>query len=355
MKISVVMATARDNYPILGMPNTFIFQPTIQSLENQSFTDFELIICDALYEMRRRKMKKMKTSFPLKHVKPKASVWEKLKAWRVCSQLNTALMHCEGELIVRIDDCCSFGPDFLEKFWSWHKRGYCAQALVIYHHGLKPLKYGETARKLYYQAYKWELSYDELIAKLEQLYRPGEIIRDSRWRFLEGKGVTLGDMKSWYYGYGSAPLKALLKLNGYDEKFDGLKSLEEVDLGSRLHMIGCKDLILDESLTVIEHFHGPISPKAFKLKCKPFKCNYGLYLYNIHRNLWKANWEKISFEDCRWIRNNICPSCPNNFRCMNEDLKAKFYVPGKLFQIWLENQASFNLKEERKKILEAYG
>ena len=93
MKISVIMATARDNYPMIGLPETFIFEPTLESLEIQSFQDFELIIVDALYDFRKDYFKDKKFSFPIKHLKPKPSPWDKIGAWRVCNQLNTAIIH----------------------------------------------------------------------------------------------------------------------------------------------------------------------------------------------------------------------------------------------------------------------
>jgi len=343
VKISVIMATARDNYPMIGLPNTFIFEPTLKSLENQTFNSFELIIVDALYDSRKDYFKNKKYEFPVKHIKPKPSIWDKYGAWRVCNQLNTAIIHAEGELIVRIDDCCSFGSEFLEKFWAWYKRGFFAQALVIYHHGTKPLRNTEEAKRLYYNTYGWECSYEEIVQKLDSLYKPGEIIRDSRWRFLEGKSVLIGDMRCWYYGYGSASIDALLEVNGYDENFDGCKSLEEVDLGSRLYMAGYKDLIMDESLTVIEHFHGPISKKAVWYEGKPPKCNYALYLLNQKKNRYRANSDILKEEDLKFVWEKTCREPCSH--CGGKDYDYE------MFKVWAKNQRTFNLAEEREKNL----
>lgn len=52
--ISIIMATARENYPIIGQPKLHMFKPTIDSLKTQSFKDFEFIIVDALYKKRLR-------------------------------------------------------------------------------------------------------------------------------------------------------------------------------------------------------------------------------------------------------------------------------------------------------------
>jgi len=348
VKISVILCTARDDYPMIGLPDTFIFEPTIRSLENQTFDDFELIICDALYDYRKDYEIDKKASFPVKHIKPKPSVWDKIGAWRVCNQLNTAIMHCSGELIVRIDDCCSFGPEYLKKFWDWYKRGFFAQALVIYHHGTEPLRNTEETKELYHKTFtspavKGE-TYEEIVKKLDLLYKPGEIIRDSRWRFFEGEGVCSGDMRTWYYGYGSFSLDAIIKVNGFDENFDGAKSLEEVDLGSRFYMAGYRDLILDESLTVIEHFHGPVSKKAIWYDGKPPKCNYALYLLNQKKNRYRANSDKLTEEDLRYIWEETCREPCSH--CGGKDYDYE------MFKFWANNQRIFDLEEERRKVLD---
>jgi len=352
VKISVIMATARDDTPMLGLPDTFIFEPTLESLRNQTFDDFEFIIVDSLYRYRKGYFEDKEFDFPVKHipVHPNHRFWLDRGMWSVCGALNSGIIAAEGELVVRIDDCCSFGPEFLEKFWTWYKRGFFAQALVIYHHGTKPLRNVEEAKKLYYKAYGWERSYDEIAKMLDSLYKPGEIIRDSRWRFFEGENVRIGDMRSWYFGYGSASLEALLEINGYDESFDSLKGLEEVDLGLRLWMADYRSLILDKSLTVIEHFHGPVSRKAVWNTPPAFKCNYGLYLRHLKLNRWRANVERLTLEDCEWIRENICSSCPNLQRCRNETLKGKFYIDNEYFRLWLQNQRTFDLREERNEL-----
>jgi len=343
MKISVIMATARDDYPIVGLPDTFIFEPTLESLKQQTFSDFEFIIVDALYDFRKNYFKDKKLPFPIKHIKPKPSVWDKVGAWRVCNQLNTAITHAEGELIIRIDDCCSFGPEFLEKFWTWHKRGFFAQALVIYHHGTEPMRNTAETKKLYYETYKLQETYEELAKKLDTLYKPGEIIRDSRWRFLDGKGVALGDMRCWYYGYGSASLDALLKLNGYDENFDGCKSLEEMDLGLRLYMAGYQDLIMDESLTVIEHFHKAVSRKAVWYEGKPPKCNYALYLINMNDERYRANSDKLTNEQLKFVWEESCREPCSH--CGGDDYDYE------MFKFWASNQRTFDLAEERERFL----
>jgi glycosyltransferase involved in cell wall biosynthesis len=345
MKISVILACARDDYPIIGMENTHVFEPTLKSLESQTFDDFEFIVVDALWEWRKDYFRNKRFSFLIKHLKPKPSVWEKIGAWRVCSMLNTGIIHAEGELVVRVDDCSSFGPDFLKKFWDWYKKGYFAQALVAYHHGRQPMIYNEETRKLYAEtcsAVKGE-TYQQIIEKLNKLYKPGEIIRDSRWRFVEGKGCVFGNMHGWFYGYGSVSLEAFLKINGYDENFDQCKSLEETDVGSRLEMAGYSNLVIDEALTVVEHFHGPVSKKAIWYEGLPAKCNYALYRLNRDKRRFRANSDKLTEGDLKFIWEETCRS-----PCSHVGGKDYDY---EMFKFWSENQSIFDLKEEREKVV----
>jgi len=345
LKVSVIMPCARDNNSIIAMPNTHIFEPTLKSLEQQTFRDFELIIIDALYEHRKDYFKDKTFSFPIKHLKPKPSIWNQIGAWQVCNQLNTGIIHSEGELIVRIDDCSSFSSDYLQKFWDWYEKGYFAQALVVYHHGVNPLIYNEEAKRLYCEtstspAVKGE-TYKEIVEKLDKLYKLGEIIRDSRWQFVGGKGPIYGNMKDWWYGYGGASLEALLKVNGYDENFDQCKSLEEMDVGSRLEMAGYGNLVLDETLTVIEHFHGPVSKKAIWHEGKPAKCNYALYLLNRNKRQFRANSDRLTEQDLKYVWEETCRSPCSHSGGTDYDAE--------MFRTWAANQPIFGLAEERSK------
>ena len=61
------------------------------------------------------------------------------------------------------------------------------------------------------------------------------------------------------YGHATFPLEAALRVNGFDELFDGDKQQEDQDFGSRLVMAGYKDKILvDSRHTIIEHEHEAI-------------------------------------------------------------------------------------------------
>jgi len=178
---------------------------------------------------------------------------------------------------------------------------------------------------------------------LRKLYGENGIVRDTRWPAVEKRGKMIA-YPEWFYGYSSFSLEAALRVNGFNELFDGVKGQEDQDFGIRLDMAGYKDVfILDKDLWVIEHEHEPC-----EVKCpEPFKCNYALIQYERARSLYRANDWVLTRENCEWIRENICPNCPNLRRCVNETLKGAFYVDNELFDLWLNSQKVFDLREER--------
>jgi len=346
VSVSVIMVTARASYPIIGLPDVHVLQPTFYSLEKQSFKDFEVIVVDALYPQKKGWIESRKWSFPIKYVPPHPNhrFWLDRGLWGVCGQLNTALLYAEGELIVRVDDSSQI-PDkgFLQKFWDYYQNGFFALAMHVRYHAGKPARVNEEYLKRGYEA-KYALMPDEDRATLlRRLYGENGIVRDTRWPTVERAGTYIAPPE-WGYGYTSFALEAALKVNGFDELMDGLKGQEDQNFTIRLDMAGYKDmLILDKNLWVIEHEHLPAVVKS----PSPFKCNFGLIQYERAKGLWRANAWKLTFEDCEWIRRNICPKCLNYHRCMNEKLKGAFYVDNELFRIWLSHQNVFDLREER--------
>lgn len=345
--LSVILATARDSYPIIGLPDLFVLEPTFRSLEKQSFRDFEVIVVDALFPQKREWIGKHKWSFPVKYVPPHPNhrFWLDRGLWNTAGMLNTALLYAEGELIVRMDDC-SEAPDanYLQKFWDAYQSGYFALAMHVRYLEGKPATVDSQYLERGYEAKYAKLPESEdRMALLERLYGKNGIVRDTRWPTVETKGKMIAPSE-WFYGFSSFSLEAALKVNGFNELFDAVKGQEDQDFGIRLSMAGYRNVfLLDKDLWVIEHEHLPCVVKS----PEPFKCNYGLIQYVQLKGLWKANSWSLSLQDCRWIRHNICPKCGNYQRCLKETLAGKFYVDNELFRLWLQNQPIFDLRGER--------
>jgi len=258
--------------------------------------------------------------------------------------LNTALLYAEGDLIIRLDDCCEIpDPNYLKKFWEYYESGLFALAMHVRYHGGKPARVNEDYLKEGYEAKYAQMPREDRAMLLRRLYGENGIVRDTRWSTVQNRGRMIA-YPEWFYGYSSFSLEAALRVNGFNELFDGVKGQEDQDFGIRLDMAGYKDVfILDKDLWVIEHEHEPC-----EVKCpEPFKCNYALIQYERARGLYRANDWVLTRENCDWIRENICSTCPNLRRCVNETLKGRFYIDNELFRLWLSHQPVFDLREER--------
>jgi len=342
--ISVILPTARENHPIIEQPELHMLEITINCLWKQNFKNFELIIVDAMHDTREFPFHKI--DFPLKHVPihPDHRFWYNRKRWFVCAALNTALTHAEGELIVRVDDCSEFDRDFLSRIWEEYQSDLWLQAMHVRYLGGKPARFDDEYREKGYEAkYSKTFEPEERFKILQRMYGEDGLVRDTRFVEVENKGGRLIAPYQWMYGYSVFTLDSALKVNGFDELFDGDKSQEDQDFGSRLDLAGYKDLfLLDINHQVIEHEHKPIPSNIIEPNVPNIKCNYAIYLQNRIKNRWKANTEKLTEEDIAFIRKeSLKPPCSP---------RPNFYVDdcrGKLFDIWVKNQNIFDLRDDR--------
>ena len=342
--ISVIMPTAREKYSILGQPHLNYLEPTMKSLARQTFKDFEFILVDALYDERKEDFSKL--PFPIKHVPvhPNHRFWLDRKRWSVCASLNTALLHSEGELLVRIDDASQFDEGFLERFWEGYQSGVWPLAMHTRYRGGKQAYYTEEYKQGGYEFTRVKAHGEpsDTEKNLNRVFKEGDPVRDTRWSVVERAGGRMIAPVDWMYGYSSFTLEAALKVNGFDELFDESKSLEDVDFGSRLEMAGYGGkFLLDVNHTVIEHEHEPIPESLIERDVKPIKCNYAVYLLNRRKRRWRANSDSLSEEDLRFIREvSLRPPCSPH---------PDFYdggCEGEMWSLWVENQPFFNLREE---------
>ena len=342
--ISVIMPTARDDYPIIGLPDLHLFEPTMKSLVKQNFKDFEVIIVDAFHKERTHDFSKL--PFPVKHVPidPRHRFWLDQGRWGVCGQLNTALLHAEGELIVRVDDCSEFDERFLARFWETYESGLWALAMHIRFLKGKPARLNKEYLDEGYEsqyAEKWDTVDREVL--LKKLYGEDGLIRDSRYDIVKERGGKSIAPYNWMYGYSSFTLEAALKVNGFDELFDGDKSLEDVDFGSRLEMAGYRDMFsLDVEHQCIEHEHKPIPERLIPSGQKSIKCNYAVMMNTRGHGFFRANTGPLTEKMVESIiEETLKPPCSPNPGMYEGDCR------GYLFKRWLDNPPSFNLREER--------
>ena len=342
--VSILLCTARNNYSIKRQPKLHFFKPTMESLSKQRFKDFELIIVDALHHERDYDFSKL--PFDVKHVPVHSDhrFWLDRKKWAVCGALNTAILHAEGELIVRIDDCSEFDEDFIGTFWEGYQSGYWPLAMHTRHIGGKQAYFDKEYREKGYE-FRRTPGHDRegMLKDLSKIFGEGAPVRDTRYPIVENAGGKMVAPVNWMYGYSSFTVEAALKINGFDELFDGDKSLEDVDFGSRLNMAGYKNMfLLDVNHGVIEHEHIAIPSRVIKSGDKPIKCNYAIYLLNRFKNRWKANLDILTEKDLELIRlESLKPPCSPKPNFYDEDCE------GELWKVWASNQPIFDLRKER--------
>ncbi len=315
VKISIIYATARPDYPMQDLPDIHQFTPLLESLEKQTFTDFELIISDVYHEKRSYDFSKH--SFPVKHINPSEFSWASKKGlWALQDAFNWGLVHAEGELLLWFGDCSELvNNDSLQIWWDWYEKDFYALALVVYYKGNRPsliadaIALGGVPGDMRPQGGLSREDVPALHSREEDLKRLGEegymkkVVRDSRWKYVEESPNGIYKCGgSLFYGYASSSLDDMLKLNGYDSNFDGSKALTDVEMGLRLDKIGSQ-FVLDEKLWLVEHTHHGIPKEVLWGTPTPgdFRSNYSLMLLNQRKNKFRVNDYRLTKEELEWI------------------------------------------------------
>lgn len=281
------MSTARVDYPMVNHPDMPIFKPTLESLAEQTFRDFELIVVDHLIDSRPHCLEKQ--NFSIKHIRPKKSMWDDMRYPALANGYNTGIVHSNGEAVLVIGDCCRFEPDYLQMMWDLYKSGLTASSHVTF----------EDNRK-----------YER---------RSGDVPGRLMW------GYTIYDIKK------------LFEVNGFDQSYDGAKWCEDADLGRRLELVKCKCCIPSE-VKVFEYAHCPVfNPN--KLSCQPE------FLYN-DQNYNYLNGKEV--KDNHWYYTEIMINRHDskvNIGGMDEGIYRRLLKYDlKLCKLYITKPECFNLK-----------
>lgn len=358
-KISFVMITARTDYPYVGRPDLRIFEPTIESFKAQTMKDFELIIVDHLYEQRKDYFKDMNLPFKVKHVPAHPNVWHDAGLSGVCTQYNKGIIYADGELLFFSGEGYLFIPEFCEKLWTHYKQGYIP--LVWYFHD--NTFYQKNLPSL---AEKWKAKPEE--AEISPVpynilgYTGQNISLEHRpLRAFKGNDLEVFSAPwEWYFGCSSTPLHAMLKINGFDQRFDGDRMLLDCDVGSRLQLAGLNKLALfrdlfEARLWTDSKTWNPKLPKD----APSVKCNLPLIYLSRFQNRFRANDRDLTDEDIRWMKEEYCgKQCVIREQCRTKhpyqfpfEHKAGYGYKSekKWFDYWRMHQEKIDLTEEREK------
>ncbi len=358
-KISFVMITARTDYPYVGRPDLHIFEPTIASFKTQTMKDFELIIVDQLYDERKDYFKNMKLPFHVKHVPARPNVWHDVGLCGVCTQYNKGIIYADGELVYFMGEGYLFVPEFCDRLWTHYKQGYIPLVWYFYDNTFAPANATESEpfwRTKYPEDTASPVSYNILGYTGKSItleHRPVYAFKGN------DKEVYLATWE-WWFGCSSSPLTAMLKINGFDHKFDGDRMLLDCDVGSRLQLAGVDKFALFRDLFVIRIWtdSGIWNPKLPK-DAPSIKCNLPLIWWSRDRKRFKANDHQMTDKDIKWIKEEYCgKQCQIREQCKTQHpWQFPFEHKGgygyksekKWFDYWRTHQVEIDLIKEREK------
>ena len=257
----------------------------LDSMEAQTFRDFEYIICDGLYDQRKNEVKKILKdySFPIIYVKDKPwyhSEEEQMgKRPGPSSARNTALIHAKGSLMVWHDDHTWLPPDWLSRHVKVFEAGFDGMAGMMYGTGdvevlekqvpltkPQPIEGNDPFNYILHGGCRIPCRWVNGMQGYHDEHKLGELtlLRDHRidpqscmqpfevpdWD-TEGKTLYYIFPPGWLYSCNcSVRTNYLLKINGFPEEFCGQMGSEDGFLGICLQRAGAK-LLLDKKSYVI--------------------------------------------------------------------------------------------------------
>jgi glycosyltransferase involved in cell wall biosynthesis len=217
-----------------GFPDQHHLQFTIEHLRRQSFKDFEFIISDYVYEHRNKEidLKSIRpTQFPIYHIPIRHSKFKDLGYSAISACKNNGIFYASGQILVFVDDCCSFESGYLSKIYDIiTTKNTFPNPLHLKH-----------------------------IGNNYQIDGNGNQIRDCRFTLFDQLKTDLIVNNFHLYGYMTCTLESAIRINGFDEMYDGSRQLEDIDFGERLKLAGYS-LSLHKNLVVVEQQHSKIAP-----------------------------------------------------------------------------------------------
>lgn len=249
VKLSLIIHTAsRDKFLSSQGLNSY-FDSLTWTLKEQTFQDFELIYVDTYYEenLRRFGMISGALPYPVKHVPlhPEHRYWFDKGYCYISAAKNTGILYADGELCVSCDDAEFLPAHLLAEYWKQYRgEGRYLHALHKRLRSIVPDSSDQTA--------------------VPRMPIEGDVYQnDHRWQYVEsGKpyGHRYGNL---CFAGTSFSLGDALTINGFNERMDGCKSLEDCDFGNRLQMLGRSFVMVPEGyLYILEHgsaVHDPAS------------------------------------------------------------------------------------------------
>ena len=183
---------------------------------------------------------------------PRDTPWRRERLFCAASARNSGLIYARGDLVVSLDDGVTFGPEFLDCIAEWWRRGLCAVPM----------------------------------------YQCEDGVMEARWTWFcaqERESVIMSATapnhgEPCHCGLNTYPLEAAIALNGYDEHFDGVRGLEDMNWSRRLirHSVAS---VLDRNLIVTAHPSGDYPPEILDVDNQSARCCNPTYTLSMTRGL----------------------------------------------------------------------
>ena len=287
VKVSVILPT----YRIGGVDIAF------EGLGNQTFTDYEVVMVDALYRNRRDLIFEYaeEKGVPLKYVPPHRDI---LPYDSVCIFRNSGLFHAEGELVIWFMDYTYAKPDWIERHWSNYDEAERVSSIAPHEYYLmpptKPLPCPESLlpplreeyHNLYISTFQDPFTKESLSSLTLQAYGQ-DPKRGMPRRFVS---------PNYFHAKNeSVPLNVCLEINGWDENFDRSHGWDDLDFGYRAAKTGHR-FIVDPKNKVYAISRDELRRVIPQLKWdsdRPINRNEGYYLRRRSSQEYRApnEWE----------------------------------------------------------------
>lgn len=217
-KISFMIHTASADSFLENQGIASYFEALLKNLSRQTLQQFELIYIDTFYEDNKEKFNSLLPglTFIVKHVPvhPNHKYWFDKGYTYISAAKNTGILYADGELVITCDDGEFFPDDFLERYWNHYTSG---RFMLGMHNRMRSI---ETSNGL------------PVFPISGDFY-----VNDHRLNNMHGD-VFVHYNGNWAFAGTSFRLQDALELNGFNERMDGCKSLEDCDFGNRLRMHG---------------------------------------------------------------------------------------------------------------------
>jgi len=189
-------------------------EPTLNTLVDASFKDFEVVIVHRNPDAILDAVKKYNGFLSIKLIKEKHSIWHDLdeKYCTISNAVNTGVIWADGDLLISIDDCSLFPKHLLRELYKMYKSQMYGMP--------KAIKYSftDTPRP----SDSWTL----------REFNNGVMRETLPWRIKAGEIFGTG----WGYCLPFS-LNHALQVNGFDESLDGALLDEDGDFCDRVAMI----------------------------------------------------------------------------------------------------------------------